>query len=140
MTRYSPATWLTVPAHFGRRPDVQTREAGTITEVALADAALDQHHAALQVNDELTRRGIPVSVLATALGENAEHLRRKLTGKATASLRDIAAWRQAPHLDLESLQATAPAVTLTRAGTPYSRSPQPATGWPTKRRRTHTHA
>lgn len=143
MTRYAPASWLTVPSHFGRRPDVETHPTADLFEQGLADAAMAQHQAALAVNDELVRRGVTVVTLASVLGENAEHLRRKLTGKATASLRDLATWRRVSQLDIK---AAASALAEPSGGTTSSQPtvapattvqatqfPRPTASWPTNR-------
>lgn len=91
-TAHAPATRLEIPKHFGRRPDALFLTAKSIAEVALTEAARAQHHAAIAVVDELARRGLPMSWLAAELGENADHLRRKLSGQVPASLRDLCAW------------------------------------------------
>ena len=87
-----PAARLEIPKHFGRRPDAVFLPAGSPDETALIEAARVQHHAAVAVLDELARRGQTIGWLAGRLGENADHLRRKLYGQVPANLRDICAW------------------------------------------------
>lgn len=91
-TIHAPASKLDIPKHFGRRPDAAFLPAETAVERALTYAARVQHHAALVVLDELARRGLSLIWLADELGENADHLRRKLYGQVPAHLRDLCAW------------------------------------------------
>jgi len=44
------------------------------------------------VLDELARRDRTLVWLAGELGENADHLRRKLYGQVAANLRDLCTW------------------------------------------------
>lgn len=89
---HAPAARLEIPKQFGRRPDAAFLAPTTAGEVALTRAARVQHHAAVVVLDELARRDLPLSWLAAELGENADHLRRKLYGQVPAHLRDVCAW------------------------------------------------
>lgn len=91
-TVHPPAARLEIPKHFGRRPDALFLAVESTAEVALTEAARIQHHAAISVVDELARRGLPMAWLAAELGENADHLRRKLSGQVPASLRDLCSW------------------------------------------------
>lgn len=91
-TVQAPASRLRIPKHFGRRPDAVFLSATTTEDQALTEAAQVQHHAAVAVLDELARRDMPISWLAGELGENADHLRRKLYGQVPANLRDLCAW------------------------------------------------
>jgi hypothetical protein len=88
----APASRLQIPKHFGRRPDAVFLTTTATDEQALTEAAQVQHHAAVVVLDELARRDLPISWLAGELGENADHLRRKLYGQVSANLRDLCAW------------------------------------------------
>ncbi len=87
-----PAAWLEIPKHFGRRPDANFIPVSSAEELALTEAARVQHHAAVAVLDELARRGLSVVCLAGELGENSDHLRRKLYGQVSANLRDLCSW------------------------------------------------
>ena len=91
----TPASWLTIPKHFGRRPDVIFLNPSGQTDRASVNAARIQHTAALEVLDELARLEKPLSYLAEALDENVDHLRRKLYGQVQASLRDLCSWAEA---------------------------------------------
>ena len=91
-TAQTPASRLEIPKHFGRRPDAVFLPASSVEEVALTEAARVQHHAAVAVLDELARRDLTLAWLAGELGENADHLRRKLYGQVTANLRDLCSW------------------------------------------------
>jgi hypothetical protein len=88
----APASRLEIPKHFGRRPDAVFLPASSLEEQALTAAARIQHHAAVAVLDELARRDISMGWLAGELGENADHLRRKLYGQVSANLRDLCTW------------------------------------------------
>lgn len=83
---------LEIPKHFGRRPDAVFLPADSPGERALSEAARIQHAAALVVLDELARRDLSLAWLAGELGENTDHLRRKLYGRVPAHLRDLCAW------------------------------------------------
>ena len=91
----TPAEWLTIPKHFGRRPDVVFLTPSDPAVKGAVDAARIQHSAALGVLDELARLGRPLSHLADLLDENVDHLRRKMHGKVQASLRDLCSWADA---------------------------------------------
>jgi hypothetical protein len=91
-TVQTPASRLEIPKHFGRRPDATFLAASNVEEQALTEAARIQHHAAVAALDELARRDRSLVWLAGELGENADHLRRKLYGQVPASLRDLSAW------------------------------------------------
>ena len=91
-TVQAPASRLEIPKHFGRRPDAAFLPANSIEERALTEAARVQHHASVAVLDELARRDLSVGWLAAELGENADHLRRKLYGQVSANLRDLCVW------------------------------------------------
>lgn len=91
-TTHPPAAWLEIPKHFGRRPDASFVSVSSVEDVALAEAARVQHHAAIAVLDELARRELSLAWLAGEMGENQDHLRRKLYGQVPASLRDLCAW------------------------------------------------
>jgi hypothetical protein len=91
----TPAAWLTIPKHFGRRPDVVFLTPSDSGQKAASDAARIQHAAALGVLDELARLNKPLSYLADALDENVDHLRRKMYGQVQASLRDLCSWADA---------------------------------------------
>jgi len=91
-TVQAPASRMQIPKHFGRRPDAAFLPPTTTNEHSLTEAAQVQHCAALAVLDELARRDLPISWLAGELGENADHLRRKLYGQVPANLRDLCAW------------------------------------------------
>jgi hypothetical protein len=91
-TVQAPASRLEILKHFGRRPDATFLAASTVAEQTLTEAARIQHHAAVAVLDELARRDRSLVWLAGELGENADHLRRKLYGQVPASLRDLCAW------------------------------------------------
>lgn len=91
----TPAEWLTIPKHFGRRPDVFFLAPSDPSAKSAADAARIQHSAALGVLDELARIGKPLAHLADLLDENVDHLRRKMHGKVQASLRDLCSWADA---------------------------------------------
>lgn len=88
----APASRLEIPKYFGRRPDAGFLAASSTEELALTGAARVQHHAAVVVLDELARRELTMAWLAGELGENADHLRRKLYGQVSANLRDLCAW------------------------------------------------
>lgn len=77
-------------------------------ERAEVRAASIQHRAALVVLDELARADSSIDALAERLAVNGDHLRRKLYGKAPASLTDIAAWAGALGL--------VPELVITKAG------------------------
>jgi hypothetical protein len=83
---------LEIPKHFGRRPDAVFLPAASPGERALSEAARIQHAAAVAALDELARRNLPLAWLAGELGENTDHLRRKLYGQVPAHLRDLCAW------------------------------------------------
>jgi hypothetical protein len=83
---------LEIPKHFGRRPDAAFLPADSPAGRALSEAARIQHAAAVAVLDELARRDLSLAWLAGELGENADHLRRKLYGQVPAHLRDLCAW------------------------------------------------
>jgi hypothetical protein len=87
-----PASRLEIPKHFGRRPDAAFLPAGSLEERALTEASRVQHHAAVAVLDELARRDLSIVWLADELGENDDHLRRKLYGQVSANLRDLCTW------------------------------------------------
>ena len=91
-TNTAPASLLEIPKHFGRRPDAAFLPASSPGERALSEAARIQHAAAVTVLDELARRDLPLAWLAGELGENTDHLRRKLYGQVPAHLRDLCAW------------------------------------------------
>lgn len=91
-TIQTPASCLEIPKHFGRRPDAVFLPTTSPEELALTEAARVQHHAAVAVLDELARRDLTMAWLAGELGENADHLRRKLYGQVPANLRDLCAW------------------------------------------------
>jgi hypothetical protein len=91
-TVQAPASRLEIPKHFGRRPDAVFLPASSLEEQALTEAARVQHHAAVAVLDELARRDLSMAWLAGELGENADHLRRKLYGQVSANLRDLCTW------------------------------------------------
>jgi hypothetical protein len=91
-TVQAPASRLEIPKHFGRRPDAVFLPTSSIEEQALTEAARVQHHAAVAVLDELARRDLSLAWLANKLGENADHLRRKLYGQVSANLRDLCTW------------------------------------------------
>jgi len=89
---HPPAAWLSIPKHFGRRPDASFVPASGVEEFALIEAARVQHLAVVAVLDALARRGLTLVWLAGELGENADHLRRKLYGQVPANLRDLCSW------------------------------------------------
>lgn len=91
-TTHPPAAWLEIPKHFGRRPDASFVSVSSVEEIALTEAARVQHHAAIAVLDELARRDLSLAWLAGELGENPDHLRRKLHGQVPANLRDLCVW------------------------------------------------
>ena len=91
----TPAEWLTIPKHFGRRPDAVFLSPSDPMTRGAVDASRIQHLAALGVLDELARLDKPLSHLADLLGENVDHLRRKMHGKVQASLRDLCSWADA---------------------------------------------
>lgn len=91
-TAHAPASRLEIAKHFGRRPDAVFLPASGVEELAATSAARVQHHAAVAVLDELARRSLTLAWLSGQLGENTDHLRRKLYGQASASLRDLCAW------------------------------------------------
>jgi hypothetical protein len=91
-TVQAPASRLEIPKHFGRRPDAVFLPTDSTEELALTEAARVQHHAAVAVLDELARRDLTMAWFAGELGENADHLRRKLYGQVSANLRDLCAW------------------------------------------------
>jgi hypothetical protein len=91
-TTQTPASRLAIPKYFGRRPDAAFLLASSSDELALTEAARVQHHAAVAVLDELARRDLTLTWLASELGENADHLRRKLYGHVAANLRDLCSW------------------------------------------------
>jgi hypothetical protein len=98
-TGHAPAQRLEIPKHFGRRPDTRFRSASGLQDVSHTEAARLQHHSAVAVLDELARRSLSLAWLAGELGENTDHLRRKLYGQAVASLRDLCAWAYVLELD-----------------------------------------
>ena len=89
-----PCRFLPLPKHFGRRPDVSFPTAATPLERAEVRAAQVQHKVALSTRDALDARGESLDWLANELGEHVDHLRRKLHGKAVASLIDLSAWAE----------------------------------------------
>lgn len=91
-TTQAPSSRLRIPKQFGRRPDAAFLPSTTVEEEVLTEAAKIQHYAAVAVLDELAQRDLQISWLATELDENADHLRRKLHGQVSASLRDLCAW------------------------------------------------
>ena len=88
----TPASRLMIPKHFGRRPDAEFRPAANAEEVTLTAAARIQHAAAVATLDELARLHLSLDWLADNLGQNADHLRRKLYSQVPAGLRDLCAW------------------------------------------------
>ena len=98
----TPAAWLEIPKHFGRRPDAVFLNPASTEEAALTHAAKVQHQAAVVVLDELARMNLTMTWLAAELGENADHLRRKLYGQVPANLRDLCAW--GATLDVETVR------------------------------------
>jgi len=93
-----PAVRLEIPKHFGRRPDAVFLTPTTLKQQALTEAARIQHYAAVAALDEMARRDLSMSWLATRLEENVDHLRRKLYGQVSANLRDVCAW--GAHLEI----------------------------------------
>jgi hypothetical protein len=91
-TNTTPASMLAIPKHFGRRPDAVFLPAHTPDERVLSESARIQHAAAVAVLDELALRDLSLAWLAGELGENSDHLRRKLYGQVPARLRDLCAW------------------------------------------------
>jgi hypothetical protein len=91
-TTQTPASRLEIPKYFGRRPDAAFLPVSSSDEIALTEAARVQHHAAVVVLDELARRDLPIAWLAAELGENADHLRRKLYGQVSANIHDLCVW------------------------------------------------
>lgn len=87
-----PADRFQIPKHFGRRPDAQLVKASATDDAALNAAALQQHQAAVAVSDELTRRDMRLDWFAQQVGENVDHVRRKMHGKVNASTKDLATW------------------------------------------------
>jgi len=91
-TTQAPSSRLRIPKQFGRRPDATFLPSATVEEEVLTEAAQVQHCAAVAVLDELAQRDLQISWLAAELDENSDHLRRKLHGQVSASLRDLCAW------------------------------------------------
>jgi hypothetical protein len=91
-TSNTPASKLEIPKFFGRRPDARPLPTSNPSDIALTQAAMIHHRAALVVLDELTRRDLSIAWLAGELGENTDQVRRKLYGQVRASLRDLCAW------------------------------------------------
>jgi hypothetical protein len=91
-TTQTPASRLQIPKHFGRRPDATFLPATNTEDQARTETAQVQHHAAVVVLDELARRDLPIAWLAAELGENADHLRRKLYGQVPATILDLCVW------------------------------------------------
>lgn len=95
MVTTNPASRLADPSRFGKRPDVETVPATILSEQLLNEAALLQHQSALETLDALALVCKDLGDLATTLGVGKDQLRRKILGKARATLEDVAAWRVA---------------------------------------------
>jgi hypothetical protein len=104
-----PCRFLALPKHFGRRPDASFPDATTPLERAQVRAAQVQHTVALSTRDALDARGESLDWLANELGEHVDHLRRKLHGKAIASLTDLTAWAEVLSLPANELEFSAQA-------------------------------
>ena len=101
MNNLNPASRLEIPKHFGRRPDAVFLPPMYPDDSAITAAARLQHDVSVAVLDELARRDLTLTWLASEAGETADHIRRKLYGQVTASLHDLYLWSALLSISVE---------------------------------------
>lgn len=87
--RYIPRSWAQAPAQFGRRLELEWREAQGVDEASELAAARRQHELTYLIRRRLDEQAQPIRWLAEQMGASYDRTTKLLRGLVVMRIQDV---------------------------------------------------